>query len=94
MAEVIGLVVGVVPLGLQLAESIQKAKRFYNAVKDAPERLAEITDEIATFRDILADMESDRTSHNADSGPILQRCVAICREAIDRFSKYADALES
>jgi hypothetical protein len=86
--------VGVVSLSIQLAESIEKARRFYTAVKDAPERLAEIIDEIEMFSDILADMESDRSSRHADSGPTLQRCVDICRKAIDRFSKCADALES
>jgi hypothetical protein len=94
MAELVGLVVGVLPLSLQLAESVQKARRFHTAVKDAPERLAEIKDEIEMFSGILADMESNRTSRHADSGPTLQRCVDICRKAIDRFSKCADALES
>jgi hypothetical protein len=41
MAEVVGVVVGVVSLGVQLAESLQKVKRFYDTVRDAPERLLE-----------------------------------------------------
>lgn len=94
MAEVVGLVVGVVSLGVQLAESVQKVKRFYNTVKDAPERLAGIIDEIESLSDILTEMEGDRASYTAELGPKMQRCVATCRRAVDKFSTYADSLES
>ena len=94
MAEVVGLVVGVVSLGVQLAESVQKVKRFYNTVKDAPERLAGIIDEIESLSDILTEMEGDRASHTAELGPKVQRCVATCRHAVDKFSTYANSLES
>jgi hypothetical protein len=93
MAEAVGLVVGVVSLGVQLAESTQKVKRFYNAVKDAPERLADIIDEIESLSEILTEMEGNRTSRNTIVGPKLQRCVAMCRKAVDQFSTYADCLE-
>lgn len=94
MAEVVGLVMGAVSLGVQLAESVQKVKRFYDAVKDAPERLADIVDEIESLSDILAEMEGDRTSHNTNVGPKMQRCVATCRKAVDSFTTYADGLET
>ena len=94
MAEVVGLVVGVVSLGVQLAESVQKVKRFYNTVKDAPERLAGIIDEIESLSDILTEMEGDRASFTAELGPKMQRCVATCRHAVDKFSTYANSLES
>ncbi|GAB7322415.1 hypothetical protein MBLNU13_g03365t1 [Cladosporium sp. NU13] len=94
MAEVVGLVIGVVSLGVQLAESVQKVKRFYNTVKDAPERLTDIIDEIESLSDILTEMEGDRTSYTAELGPKMQRCVATCRQAVDKFSTYADSLES
>jgi len=93
MAEVVGLVVGVVSLGVQLAESTRKVRRFYNAVKDAPERLADTIDEIESLSEILTEMEGDRNSCNTVTGPKMQRCVATCREAVDRFSVYADHLE-
>lgn len=94
MAEVVGIVVGVVSLGVQLAESVQKVKRFYNTVKDAPERLAGIIDEIESLSDILTEMEGDRASYTAELGPKMQRCVATCRHAVDKFSTYANSLES
>lgn len=94
MAEAVGLTIGVVSLGLQLAESIQKVKRFYNAVKDAPGRLADIVDELESFSDILANMEKDHGSYNTDFGSKMQHCIAMCRKAVDRFSKCADGLES
>lgn len=94
MAEVVGLVIGVVSLGVQLAESVQKVKRFYDTVKDAPERLTDIIDEIESLSDILTEMEGDRTSYTAELGPKMQRCAATCRQAVDKFSTYADSLES
>jgi hypothetical protein len=94
MAEVVGVVVGVVSLGVQLAESLQKVKRFYDTVRDAPERLADIIDEIGSLSDILTELEQDPTSSGGSTGPTMQRCVAACRKAVDRFSTLADSLES
>jgi hypothetical protein len=94
MAETVGLVVGVVSFGVQLAESLQKVKRFYDTVKDAPERLADIIDEIGSLSDILTELEQDPTSSGVDTGPAMQRCVAACRKAVDRFATCANSLES
>jgi hypothetical protein len=93
MAEIVGLVVSVVSLGVQLAESTQKVKRFYNAVKDAPVRLADIVEEIESLSEILTEIEGGDTSGNTVVGPKLQRCVSTCRKAVDQFSTYADCLE-
>ena len=94
MAEVVGVVVGVVSLGVQLAESLQKVKRFYNTVRDAPERLADIIDEIGSLSDILTELEGDSASTDAYIAPNMQRCVAACRKAVDRFCTYANSLEN
>lgn len=59
MAEVVGVVVGVVSLGVQLAESLKKVKRFYDTVREAPERLSDIIDEIGSLSDILTELEQD-----------------------------------
>jgi hypothetical protein len=93
MAEVVGVVVGVVSLGVQLAESLQKVKRFYDTVRDAPARLADIIDEIGALSDILTELEQDPTSSGSSAGPTMQRCVAACRKAVDRFSTLSDSLE-
>lgn len=94
MAEMVGLVVGVVSLGVQLAESVQKVKRFYETMKEAPERLADIIDEIESLSDILTEIEGDSTANATELGPKMQRCVATCRKAVDKFSTYADSLEN
>jgi hypothetical protein len=49
MAEVFGVAagaIGVVSLSIQLAESLQKVKRFYGAVKNAPPQVEELVEEI------------------------------------------------
>jgi len=94
MAEVVGLVVGVVPLGLQLAESIQKVKRFYDTVKNAPRRLTDITNSISPMDEILAEMEKDLSLDNATLDPKLQRCIATCQKAVEQFSKCVGGFET
>lgn len=94
MAEVVGVVVGVVSLGVQLAESVQKVKRFYNDVKDAPERLADVIDEIESLSDILIDLEGSHSLDGTGVSSNMQRCVAACRKAVERFSTYVNGLES
>ena len=49
MAEVFGIAagtIGVVSLSIQLAESLQKVKSFYSAVKNAPTQAEELIEEI------------------------------------------------
>jgi hypothetical protein len=94
MAEVIGLVVGVVSLGVQLAESVQKLRRFHEALKAAPEKLVSIIDEIESLSGILAEMEGNLVSCDTHAKPGLQRCVASCRKSVDQSSTYVDGLES
>lgn len=84
MAEVVGLVVGVVSLGVQLAESVQKVKRFFNAVKDAPERLADIIEEIESLSEILTEIEGDSASGNTIVGP---NCSAASQRAENQWIK-------
>jgi hypothetical protein len=94
MAEAVGLVVGVVSLGVQLAGSIQKVKRFHGAVKDAPERLASIIEEFESLSEILTVMEGKHVSANNHPEPGLQRCIATCQATVDHFSAYANSLEA
>jgi hypothetical protein len=94
MAEVTGLVVGVVPLGVQLAESVQKLRRFHEAMKAAPEKLASIVDEIESLSRLLTEMEGNLVSYDTHAKPGLQRCLASCQKAVDQFFTDVDGLES
>lgn len=95
MAEVVGVVVvGVVSFGVQFAESVQKIKRFYNTVKHAPDRLAEVIEELDSLSDILTDMEDSYISEDTETDPKIQRCVNSCRKSVERFSTYVNGLES
>jgi hypothetical protein len=94
MAEVTGLVVGVLSLGVQLVESVQKVRRFHEAMKDAREKLASIIDEIELLSAFLTEMEENHVSCDTYAKPGLQRCIASCQKAVDQFSTYANSLES
>jgi hypothetical protein len=94
MAEVTGLVVSVVPLGVLLAESVQKLRRFHEAMKAAPERLASIIDEIELLSEIVTEMEGNLVSSDTHTKPGLQRCIARCKKAVRQFSMCVEGLEN
>jgi hypothetical protein len=82
MAEVIlGVVAGaagLASLSIQLGESAIKLKRLYHSMRNAPETLTDIADEIEVMSLSLKHLERHRQSesHGAD---LLDRCIENCR---------------
>jgi hypothetical protein len=80
MAEVFGVAagaIGIVSLSIQLAESLQKVKCFYGAVKNAPPQVEELIEEIEIMQDILSDLESGSQSANMASSASMRRCMKV-----------------
>jgi hypothetical protein len=69
---------GLASLSIQLAESAIKLKRLYHSIRNAPETLTEIADEIELISLSLKHLERHRQieSHGAD---LLDRCIENCR---------------
>ena len=69
---------GLASLSIQLGESAIKLKRLYHSMRNAPETLIEIADDIELMSLSLNNLECHRQSesHRAD---LLDRCIANCR---------------
>lgn len=70
MAEIFGLVAGGVSIGAlawQIASSVVKLKSFLDQVRDLPEDIALLVDEIDDLYSLLSDIEADqcRNSYSA-----------------------------
>lgn len=97
MAEAFGVAagaIGVVSLSIQLAESLQKVKSFYAAVKDAPPQVEELIEEIEIMQDILSDLESGSQSASAASSANMQRCMKVAQRATKGFATFSSELQN
>ena len=97
MAEAFGIAagaVGVVSLSIQLAESLQKVKGFYAAVRNAPPQIEELIEEIEIMQDILSGLELGSQSANATSGMNMQRCMKVAQRATRSFATFSGELQS
>jgi len=73
MAEVVGVGCGLInSLNVKLAESLQKVRRFYSTVRDAPGRLADIIDEFASLDSMFAELKDHPASSDMETGPGIQ----------------------
>jgi hypothetical protein len=96
MAEVFGVAagaIGIVSLSIQLAESLQKVKCFYGAVKNAPPQVEELIEEIEIMQDILSDLESGSQSANMASSASMRRCMKVAQRATKSFVVFSDGLQ-
>jgi hypothetical protein len=96
MAEVFGVAagaIGVVSLSIQLAESLQKVKRFYGAVKNAPPQVEELVEEIEIMQDILSDLELGSQSAIMASSASMRRRMKVAQRATQSFVAFSEELQ-
>jgi len=80
MAEIFGAVAsgaGLISLAIQLLESSQKLKSFYNASKDAPQAVADLSFELETMSLSLRQLVVHRQA-DISSDTLLGRCMTTC----------------
>jgi hypothetical protein len=97
MAEVFGIAggaIGAISLSIQLAESIQKIKSFYGAVKNSPTQIEELIEEIEIMQDILSDLESGSQSTNMASSASMRRCMKVAQRATKSFVAFSSQLQT
>jgi len=84
MAE---LAIGAASISLQIAESIIKLKNFWSLVKEAPDDIAFIIEELELFRDVASDIETDLNSGDtvalAMDTRTDKKCLDFCKKAAD-----------
>ena len=97
MAELVGLIASGVSLGAlagQIASSLVKLKSYLDQVRDAPEDIHILLDEIEDLHFLLSDIEDDqsRNSHSAmllDNSSV-SRCLDHCRRGAERLRRVVD----
>jgi hypothetical protein len=88
MAEMLCIVasgMGIASLAIQIGNSIMKLKDLWNAVKEAPEEVKYLIEEIGTLSLVLSEMGA---SWNEDDGGQIgsaasKKCVDLCRKGAD-----------
>jgi hypothetical protein len=95
MAEIFGAVAsgaGLASLALQLVDTAQKLKTLYNAVKDAPHTVEELTFELETMSLSLLQLASHRNT-NVAGDELLGRCVVTCTRAVKKITGAVAKIE-
>lgn len=84
MAEAFGVAgsaVGIISLALQLGEGISKLRDFWKAVKDAPEEILDILDELESTHEVLKEIEHNLG--NQTISPAATRSLGFCQKGMN-----------
>ena len=94
MAEIFGAVAsgaGLVSLSMQLLDSAQKLKGFYDTSKDAPETVARLCFDLETMALALRQFEQYRQK-DVFGSELLDRCIIACDQAVARIKTAVDKI--
>ncbi|KAK5132149.1 hypothetical protein LTR08_000306 [Meristemomyces frigidus] len=85
MAEILGVVsagAGLVSLSMQLLDSAQKLKRFYDDATNAPKTLDKLSIDLRTLALLLRELERYRVNNDDGSDALLLQCLSRLREEV------------
>lgn len=82
---------GLASLSIQLAESALKLKRLYHSIRNAPETLTEIADEIHLMSLSLQHLERHRQNEN-HGADLLNRCIENCRSHTTKITLLTEKI--
>lgn len=91
MAEMLGIVasgMGIASLAIQIGDNVIKLRDFLNAVKEAPEEVKYLIEEIETLSLVLSEIGTDR---NEDATGQIEsvaskKCLDLCRRGAEVLS--------
>jgi hypothetical protein len=95
MAEIFGAVAsgaGLVSLSMQLLESAQKLKGFYDSARDAPETLEYLYHDLETMSLALQQFERYRQS-DIPGNELLERCIVTCERSVRSITTTVDKVD-
>jgi hypothetical protein len=95
MAEIFGAIAGgagLISLAFQLLESSQKLKGFYDASKDAPQAVADLSFELETMSLSLRQLESHRRK-DVLGDELLGRCLLTCNKLVGKIEGAVNKME-
>jgi len=99
MAEVLGLAasgISIATLTVQIANSVAKLKSYWDELKEVPEDVRLLVEEIEDLQLLLSDIEADQR-RNPISSTVLDtnsasRCLEHCKRGADRLKELTDDL--
>jgi hypothetical protein len=100
MAEVFGVISGglsVVSVVVQLADSIKKLRDFCDLVKEAPDEIRLVLDEVEALSYFLQEIEctaNDSNGYLSNIEAAVQRSMRLCQVGSDSLSSLAADLQS
>jgi hypothetical protein len=99
MAEIFGLVASSVSIGAfagQIASNVLKLKSYLDQVKDAPEDIALLVDEVNDVHFLLSDIEADQHRNLSTAmlldNKSLSRCLDHCKRGVERLQHVVDEM--
>ena len=101
MAEAVGVIasgISIVTLAAQIAGSLIKFKAYWDEIKDAPEDITSLIDELDDLSLILSDIEEDQrrnpVSRTFLNSTAASKCLDRCRKGTDRLKELVDDLNT
>lgn len=95
MAEIFGAVAsgaGLVSLSMQLLESSQKLKGFYDSCRDAPEAVRQLCFDLETMSMALRQFEQYR-QNDIFGSELLNRCITACDQAVAKIKASVEKVD-
>jgi hypothetical protein len=85
---------GVASLIIQVVDSISRLKSFCEAVKEVPEEIRHLIEEIEILGLVLTDINRLNLSDKEDNTRSLHRCISLCRKGADILNTTVRELDA
>ena len=101
MAELVGVVasgISIATLAAQVANSVIQLKRYWSELKEAPEDICLLIEEVEDIQLVLSTIEEDQRcnpiSRTALESISASRCLERCKKGADLLKNLADELSA
>jgi hypothetical protein len=96
MAEA-GLIISIASITIQITDSIKKLKDFWDMVKDAPEEIAYMIEEMEVLGLVMSDVERAIKSNTPSAECTVDaiasaRCLGLCKRGAEGLEKIVSDL--
>ncbi|KAL9036589.1 MAG: hypothetical protein Q9214_006064, partial [Letrouitia sp. 1 TL-2023] len=81
----------VASIAIQLADSVKKLHDFWNSIKDAPETVRVITNDLKLLSSVLADIASE--AQHGELDVVLEDVLSACTTSVDALNIIVNDLE-
>jgi len=89
---------GIASLAIQIGNGVLKLKSIWDEVKEAPEEIKYLIDEIETLSLVLSEIADSDDNEGSDMTPIISdcaaaKCIEMCRKGADILSGVVKELD-